>query len=230
MGVSRSLSRDLDHEFVDRIRQIADKFGSVRSLAAQSGMSETAIRNYLSGGDPTRRALMLLSATSGVDPCWLAFGIGSPDAAAKHSVAEEDPSKIEILDALAQSGTDMLKPTAKASKLLDDSVKDRFLAVKFGKARTVVIRVRGNSMEPTIRSGCSVLVDPDDKVVLSGGRIYAIKLNGRIEIRRVALLRKERIKIWSDNPDFEPMRLTTQEAEKDLEIAGHVWGHITEHV
>jgi len=55
-------------------------------------------------------------------------------------------------------------------------------------------------------------------------------LNGRIEIRRIAPMWKETIKIWSDNPDFEPVRLTTQEAEKDLEIIGHVWGHITEHV
>jgi hypothetical protein len=42
-------------------------------------MSETAVRNYLSGGEPIRRALRFLSAASRVDPCWLAFGIGAAD-------------------------------------------------------------------------------------------------------------------------------------------------------
>ena len=113
----------------------------------------------------------------------------------------------------------MLESSAK-----DDSVKDAFSAVKFGKARSVVIRVRANSMEPTIRAGCSVLVDPDDKVIFGGGHIYAIRLNELIGISRVAPLRKEKIKVWSDIPDFEPMRLTTLEAEEDLEIVGHFWG------
>lgn len=69
-----------------------------------------------------------------------------------------------------------------------------------------LIRVEGDSMEPTLYSGDIVLVDGNKNYIDLHGGIYAIYINDAIMIKRVqVLLSEKKLKIISDNTKYEPI-------------------------
>lgn len=77
----------------------------------------------------------------------------------------------------------------------------------------VIIQVTGDSMEPTMYEGDSVLVDQGKKAITSG-KIYAFKSNDEIFVKRLRRIGGSRIEVRSDNHKFHPPY------EIDLEIGG----------
>ncbi len=69
-----------------------------------------------------------------------------------------------------------------------------------------LIKVQGDSMEPTLLSGDLVLVDHSRTVVAPQGGIYAIATDHEIMIKRIQVLfPQNKLKIISDNPRYEPI-------------------------
>src|SRR5262245_61118761 len=67
----------LDSEaFVGRLRQLIAIAGSASALAKAAGLSQSGFHRYLSGGEPSRRALVALAKATGVNLAWLATGEG----------------------------------------------------------------------------------------------------------------------------------------------------------
>lgn len=67
----------VDAEFIERMRACADLVGSVNALARKSGLSQSGIRRYFTGGDPTRRVLIAIAEAAGVNVLWLVSGEGT---------------------------------------------------------------------------------------------------------------------------------------------------------
>lgn len=65
-----------DPDFIDRMQKCADLAGSVNALARKADLSQSGIRRYFTGGDPTRRVLIAIANAVGVDCAWLATGAG----------------------------------------------------------------------------------------------------------------------------------------------------------
>lgn len=94
-----------------------------------------------------------------------------------------------------------------------DNVADMALAfrrdwiVKKGRPdRMSLIKVDGDSMEPTLMAGDLVLVNHSRTVVTPQGGIYAISLDGEIMIKRIQIIfPQNRLRIISDNPRYEPI-------------------------
>ena len=81
--------------------------------------------------------------------------------------------------------------------------------------RCAIIRVRGESMEPTLPDGCSMLFDRNRRTPRDG-RIYAVRAGDGLIVKRAA----ERSGSWelaSENPAVEP-----EPWSADAEIAGEV--------
>lgn len=75
-----------------------------------------------------------------------------------------------------------------------------------------LIRVQGDSMEPTLVSGDLVLIDHSRNYVDSRGGIYAIAIEGEIAVKRIqVLLPSRRLKIISDNNRYDPMELESDQ-------------------
>ena len=66
----------MDSQFIERMRICADLAGSVNALARKADLSQSGIRRYFTGGDPTRRVLIALAEAAGVNVLWLATGEG----------------------------------------------------------------------------------------------------------------------------------------------------------
>jgi DNA-binding phage protein len=72
-----SLESSADPAFVARMQKCADRAGSVNALARKAGLSQSGIRRYFSGGEPTRKVLIALANAAQVDVLWLATGAGA---------------------------------------------------------------------------------------------------------------------------------------------------------
>ncbi len=107
----------------------------------------------------------------------------------------------------------LARPDEEGQTLITCEDKDTPLAFsknwlerKGDPAQMGILDVTGNSMSPRIEDGDMVIVDQSQRELFEG-RIYAIRIDREIVIRRVA---KEpgRILLISDNPDAEPRRIS----------------------
>lgn len=80
----------------------------------------------------------------------------------------------------------------------------------------------GNSMEPTIKGGDALLVDLSKKDV-NDGKIYCIRHDGELKTKRLQKISKTKIKIISDNKDYDPVLI---DFEKDISVDFEVIGEI----
>ncbi|MGZ8219360.1 helix-turn-helix domain-containing protein [Methylomagnum sp.] len=71
------LESALDEGFVARMQRCAERVGSVNALARKADLSQSGIRRYFSGGEPTRKVLIAIANAADVDFLWLATGAGS---------------------------------------------------------------------------------------------------------------------------------------------------------
>lgn len=76
MKTKRTPSPDRE-SFIERLKEAIAKAGGVPALSQKTGISITALRNYLRCGEPSRPALLLIARTTGVSFEWLATG-GAP--------------------------------------------------------------------------------------------------------------------------------------------------------
>jgi len=85
-----------------------------------------------------------------------------------------------------------------------------------------IIFARGNSMEPTIIGGDSLLIDRS-KVEVYDGKIYCVRIDGQLYAKRLQRIAKDKIKIISDNKDYEPIIIDFSKNENyDFEVIGEV--------
>lgn len=101
--------------------------------------------------------------------------------------------------------------------LPDDSVdiqaafRKDWIKRKGGKPdRMSLIKVDGDSMEPTLLSGDLVLVDHSRNTIASQGGIYAIAIDDEIMIKRVQPVFPDgKLRVISDNKQYDPFEIET---------------------
>lgn len=74
-----------------------------------------------------------------------------------------------------------------------------------------LVKVSGDSMEPTLLPGDLVLINHDRSYVDPQGGIYAIAVNNEIMIKRIHIVYPDgKVRIISDNRKYEPMEVETE--------------------
>jgi len=84
---------------------------------------------------------------------------------------------------------------------------------KHGDPRNMsLIRVSGDSMEPTLNSGDIVLVDHNRNYIDPQGGIYAIAMDDIIMIKRLQVIYpSKKVRIISDNVKYEPLEAESEQ-------------------
>jgi transcriptional regulator with XRE-family HTH domain len=96
------------HSFIERMEQCAAHVGSVSELARRAGISQSGIRRYFSGGEPTRPHLIALAHAADVSLNWLATGRSEPgtdtadSAETRHTGADLDALETIVRKVLTQ--------------------------------------------------------------------------------------------------------------------------------
>lgn len=217
--------------FGERLRLLIGDI-SVRHFARLCGMSESAVRQYLTGrSEPNMSALTGIARAAGVRIDWLVTGNGpirldtvDTSSAGYLTVrcANKDYIRLSRQDIPAHhlnSGTQNL--------ITEDTLMFQadWLRKELGADPSALLLVssRDDSMEPTISQGDLLLVDMSQKV--SNDALYAILFNNMLMVKRIQLLLHDKmhLQIISDNPAYKTQILP---ADTDaIQIVGRVvWG------
>ena len=76
---------------------------------------------------------------------------------------------------------------------------------------SVLMDVRGDSMEPTLKDGDTVLIDQSEKEILDG-RIYVVTLGDELRVKRVQK-GWDGIVLTSDNPRYSDIHIAARDLE-----------------
>ena len=82
-----------------------------------------------------------------------------------------------------------------------------------------VVKVRGNSMEPTIRNGWNALCHGGRKTVRAG--LYAVRVDGAEMLKRLESLPGGKIRVSSDNKSYSEY-IIDETSTADFEVLGEV--------
>ncbi len=105
------------------------------------------------------------------------------------------------------------------------SFRHDWISRKGDPDKMVLMKVCGNSMEPDIRHGDTVLVDRG-KTQIYGHAIYAVGINEEIYIKQVETLPGGTLVLRSRNPEYEPIHV---DLHGDLADSVRVIGRIIWH-
>ncbi|WP_168735210.1 XRE family transcriptional regulator [Pseudothauera rhizosphaerae] len=208
--------------FIDRLRLLADRVGSANGLAKSAGISQSGLQRYLAGGQPTRKVLIALARAARVDLLWLITGQGEPEQDDALNAAV--PSSIRSLTRLPL----YKEQPAERSYAGDLTVKPesvaglgfcRFWLSKHGMEASDLagLYMSGNSMEPTLANGDTVLVNIRQRDTIDGG-IYALRGDDRTFIKRVQNEPGGYLRLISDNPTFKSIEIR----RADVDVIGRV--------
>lgn len=194
------------------IRDRRDSFDNVSRLI---GRNAAYIQQYVRRGSPRRLAEQdrrRIARYFGVAEEVLGAPINTTAAVRDNLVSV----RRYRLGASAGPGT-LHEDDALAGAMQFDPQWLRSLGVKAERAS--LIRVEGDSMEPTLCDGDDILVDPDDAAARLRAGIYVIRHDGTLKVKRLALDGSGRIAILSDNAEHVDLHDVSL---RDVDIVGRV--------
>lgn len=201
---------------------------SLRSFARASGLSEGVVRNYLRGETfPTLDRLDQLAVAGKVSAAWLATGDGSmhpgeglPIEATPHSAFEEEFGLVPRLKVQVSAGHGAV---VEGEEHLDRlAFRRKWLKREgFKESDLVAVVVKGDSMQPTLADGDTVLVNIRETSVTDG--IYVIRIDADVFVKRLQHRFGGAVGVISDNKDYPDQELSGQQLEELTIIGRVVW-------
>jgi phage repressor protein C with HTH and peptisase S24 domain len=96
-----------------------------------------------------------------------------------------------------------------------------WLSMKGSRKKMVLMDIFGNSMEPEIKEGDTILIDETQKDVLAGA-IYAVGIDDTIMVKRLEK-HPNKLVLVSDNRDYAPIYLKRNEIDSIRIIGKVIW-------
>ncbi|MBW3513228.1 helix-turn-helix domain-containing protein [Shewanella sp. NKUCC01_JLK] len=215
----------------DRISEAIGK-NSIREFAIKIGVSEGTLRNLIKGGEPKLDTAIRIAEEAGVSIRWLATGNGPKypnrqlDDISQEGIVyvhqdqfNEEYFLIEGYDVVVSTGHGAFNDETGVRRRL--SFRKNWLKYRGLKPENLkVVYAKGNSMEPAIHSGDSLLVDIS-KTTLEDGCIFVLRLGDDLYAKRLQKLFDGGIEILSDNKEYKSQIVSAGELPM-LQIIGKV--------
>lgn len=208
----------------ERIRQCAELVGSGDELARLTGIPRRTLEYYLTGkSEPKITKCVDIAKAAKVDLNWLASGEGERvSAAMPMAEATVDASVyafIPLYDARISQGHGAWAEGARVLTMLAftrHSLRRKGLE----PAQLAAVRVDGDSNEPILSDGDTVMMDLS-RDQLQGEGFYVMRLDDLLYAKRLQRQFDGGISILSANPAYAPMRVP-QDKLDSLHIIGRV--------
>lgn len=194
-----------------------------RAFARKSGLSEGAIRSYLNGETfPTLDRLAMIASASGFGADWLAFGFSKEELERefRQPAGMEDYAFVPLYDAQCSAGDGAWN---EHSRVLTHLSFTRYSLRKKGLTpeQLSAIRIDGDSMEPVLHSGDTVLID-HTRTTIEGEGIYVLRLDDHLYAKRLQR-NFDGVVIISENKQYQPLTVP-RDRLNELEVIGRaVW-------
>jgi SOS-response transcriptional repressor LexA len=199
---------DLKEKIGERIREFAElKFKTLKNLADALGMVPQTLQQYISGKTMPGGEIIKKLADLGADIHYLLTGEKLKEKIAEDAI-KESTSKISGYDFPLVS---MLSAGSMIEFFTDEHL-EKVAFTYYKKLGCSALKVKGDSMSPTIENGDIVLVDSDARLI--DGCIVAARLkSGEQVIKRFRVLPHDLIQLDSDNFLYDPITVSREEVE-----------------
>ena len=187
-------------------------------LAAALDLNRSAITQAKKKGMVPDKWLLILFSAYGVSPDWMVTGKG-PVFLKNKETGLTQPEYVAITKVKARLCA------GDGSFETDEGVNNKYLfqsewlKKKGQPERMVLMEVFGNSMEPELRPGDTVLVDCSQSSIIAG-LIYAVGVEDTIMIKRIEK-HPGKILLRSDNKEYEPV-VIEGESTSSLRVIGRI--------
>lgn len=191
---------------------------SQSELADALGINRSGITHARRKNEIPDRWIVKLYRKFGLNPVWIETGAGRVFLNVETSQDIEFKT-IPKVKARLSAGTGSFETLSDVTDYL--SFQSRWLARKGSANAMVAMEVFGNSMEPELRAGDTVLIDQSQTEILAGA-IYALGVEETILVKRIEK-HPNKLVLTSENRDYQPIFLSLDEVEKVRIIGKVVW-------
>jgi phage repressor protein C with HTH and peptisase S24 domain len=202
--------------FIIRLRE-ATTITSQANLAKTLSISRAAITQAKKNDSIPIKWITELSRLYNVNPDWLAKGTGPKILSQNnyHEIFQQVPK----VKALLSAGGGSFETETEIEEFY--SFRKDWLGRKGRPKDMVLMDIIGNSMEPALKDGDTVLIDQSQKAVLAGA-IYAVGFADTIVVKRLEKQPKELVLI-SENERYPMMRFRDEEMNSIRIIGKVIW-------
>lgn len=208
-----------------RIEKVADSIGGKRSLANKAGIHETQLYKYIKGTNaPSLAVIAAIADAGGVSLDWLIRGETEEKTtrpAPGESLNEGEYAYVPLYDARCSAGHGSWTD---AARVLTRLVFTRYSLRKKGldPENLAAVRVDGDSMEPVLQDGDTLLIDLTRNTMESEG-IYVLRLDDHLYAKRLQRQLDGALTIISANKEYSPITVL-KDRLNELDIIGRaVW-------
>ncbi|WP_020587207.1 LexA family transcriptional regulator [Desulfobacter curvatus] len=203
------------------ISRIMDATGisSQAELAKELGINRSGITHARNKNHIPDNWIIKLFRRFRVNPDWVDTGKGPVFWDQKHTDEGGDFRRIPKVAARLSAGTGSFECDPDISQFL--SFPSAWLSRKGSAAAMVAMEVFGQSMEPLIREGDTVLIDQSQTRIMAGA-IYAVGVDDTILVKRLEK-HPDALVLCSDNKDFSPIHLDIHALEKVRVLGRVIW-------
>ncbi|MFA5905933.1 MAG: S24 family peptidase [Desulfobacula sp.] len=204
-------------EFLKRVLE-ATGVDSQSELAKELDINRSGITHARNNNKIPDKWIVKLYRKYGLNPKWVETGDGNIFV---HSTSDREPAfkNIPKVAARLSAGTGSFECEDTVTDYL--SFQTIWLSRKGSAENMVAMEVFGQSMEPVIKEGDTVLIDQSQKNIIAGA-IYAVGVEDTILIKRLEK-HPNKLVLCSDNKDYEPIFLEKEDTDKVRIIGKVIW-------
>lgn len=194
---------------------------SDQELAVKLNLSKQSIADAKSRKTVPPAWIPKTAQLFGVSTDWLFFGHGEErhDVGEVHDANDADLIMIPMVEAILSAGTGSLETSGESERTY--AFRRDFIQRKGNPKHMVLMRVRGDSMQPEIMNNDVVLLD-QSKNQATPGPIFAVGFEDAIYLKRIDFL-PGKVILKSVNPEYPPVELDIRgQTEELFRVIGQV--------
>ncbi len=209
-----------DTKFESFLQRVFEATGitSQSELALVLKINRSAITQARKKNSIPDKWILQLYKTFGLNPDWVETGSGP--AFIKKSVFNDSIFKnIPKVKARLCAGGGSFEVGSEVEGYY--AFRKDWLTTKGNRNKMVLMDIFGNSMEPEMKDGDTILIDESQKDILAGA-IYAVGVDDTIMVKRVEK-HPNKLVLLSDNKDYTPIYLQGNEINSVRIIGKVIW-------
>lgn len=204
-----------------RIAAVANLFDSRKQAAESAKVALSSLMRWISGeGMPAFNSLALLASAKGVSLDWIASGKGEMFAGiAADEPADDEYAYVPLYDAKISQGHGAWTEGARILTMLAFT---KYSLRKKGliPSNLAAVRVDGDSNEPTMKDGDTVMVDLARNHIQGDG-FYVIRLDDLLYAKRLQRQLDGGVTVISANSAYQPIHVPGSHLDR-LHVVGRV--------
>ncbi|MFC1813901.1 S24 family peptidase [Thermodesulfobacteriota bacterium] len=209
----------VQHKFDSFLQRVFEATGmtSQNELASALKINRSAITQARKKDSIPDKWILHLYRSFGLNPDWLETGTGRTFL--KQSADASPFKNIPKVKARLSAGGGSFEVGSEIEGYY--AFRKDWLATKGAINKMVLMDIFGNSMEPELKDGDTILIDESQKDILAGA-VYAVGVDDTIMVKRLEK-HPRKLVLLSDNKDYSPIYLESIEIDSVRIIGKVIW-------